>query len=319
MLKTHEPHDEFIDRLAGQLRVEIRRRNRSRPVTAWTRWVFESPVKASVAAALLIVVSMGAGAIAVAGAYQAQGNEERNVLVANYAQRAQLARQRLSLASEQLRTAEQRMSMGIGSEEDRLEARLKVTEAQAALKVIELQLAEIQASGREPLNAVSSPLVSGRDFVSERWRTESSMPVAGLELEKARLQTLQRRFAVGAATNADVSASRARIGELEAALIGIQKRIDIRQRFLRREMDGPMAELRALETEAELRRQTLAPRIELARGVVKDTQMKVDIGTAQRFDLAQAQLRLRELELEMSRAEVDLAVIRRQLDQLRGR
>jgi outer membrane protein TolC len=83
-------------------------------------------------------------------------------------------------------------------------------------------------------------------------------------------------------------------------------------------MDAAMADLRVLEAEAEQRRETLAPRIQLARQTAKDVAMRVDNGTAQRVELLEVQLRLAELSAEMARADMDLAVIRRQIDQRRA-
>jgi len=72
-----------------------------------------------------------------------------------------------------------------------------------------------------------------------------------------------------------------------------------------------------LEAEAVQRRQTIAPRLELAQKVLRDVQQKVEVGVAAMLDVSQAQVKLKELELEMSKADVDLAVIWRQIDQRR--
>jgi hypothetical protein len=318
MPDRHEPRDAFVERLADQIRVEVRQRNRSVHGSGWTWRVLQSPVKAAVAAAFLVVVSMSIGGIVVAAAYQAQANEQRDVLVRNYEQRVELARRRLEIEKEQLKVAEHRVSVGIEPPESVLEGRNKVAQAEAQVRLVELQIAEVQATGREPGNAVSSPLVSGRDFVSDRWRIEMSVSRSALELETARLKAAERRVAVGVGNSLDVETSQARIIELQGALRGFERKLDIRQRFLKREMDAAMADLRVLEAEAEQRRETLAPRIQLARQAAKDVATRVDIGTAQRVELLEVQLRLAELSAEMARADMDLAVIRRQIDQRRA-
>ncbi len=275
------------------------------------------PIQAALAVAALVIVSMGIGGAVVAAAYQAQSNERRDLLASTYQRRAELARQRLSLAQQELKTAEGRLSLGIEGQEAVLEGQFKVAEAEAQLGSIELQIAEVRMTGREPLGEVSSRLVSGRDFVSERWRIEMSVPAAALRFERARLASAQRHVAVGAADRIDVDVSQTRIIEIEAAIEAFQRKIDIRQRFLRREMDAALADLRVLEGEAEQRRTTLAPRLDLARKQLKNIAARVEIGAATSVELAEAQLRLKELELDLSKADVDLAVIRRQIEQHR--
>jgi outer membrane protein TolC len=315
MQTTHQPRDQFVERLAGEIRAEVRRRNRAAQGPEWMRWLMQSPIKMAVAIAILVVVSMAAGGFAVVAAYQAQTNEQRQILKASYANRVALAQQRLAIAAESLKEAQQRISVGTGDQDAVLEARFKVIEAEAQLKLLNLHLAEIDTTGSEPLSGVTSPLVSGRDFVVERWQVEMSVPAAALEVEKTRLQNAQRRVAAGVASPMDVQASRARILEMEAALGAIQKKVGIRQRFLKREMEAAVADLRVLEIEAEQRRQTLDPRIDLARQTVKDLETKVQAGTADRVELMRSQLQLLEIELEIARVNVDLANIQRQIAQ----
>jgi outer membrane protein TolC len=318
MPDRHEPRDQFVDRLGHQIGNEVRRRNRLAENARWRWWLLQSPLQAAAALAVIVIVSMGLGGIVVAAAYQAQANEQRAILIANYEQRAELARRRLAIEKEQLQVVEHRVSVGIEAPEAVLESRTKVAQAAAQVELVELQMAEVRSTGREPGNAVTSPLVSGRDFVSDRWRVEMSVSVSALELEKARLQAAERRVAVGVGNPIDVESSKTRIVELQAGLRGFEKKLDIRQRFLKREMDAPLADLRVLEAETELRRETLAPRIQLARKTAKDLAQRVETGTAQRVELLESELRLAELSAEMARADMELAMIKRQIDQRRA-
>jgi hypothetical protein len=319
MQATHQPRDEFVERLAGEIRAEVRRRNRSPQGSGWARWLVQSPIRAAAAMVATVLISMAVGGFAVEAAYQAQTNEQRHILRSSYLDRAALAQTRVALAAQELKAAQQRVSVGIGDQDAVVEARFKVIEAEARLMSINLQLAEVDVTGREPLNAVTAPLVSGRDFVGERWQVEMYVPEAALDVEKTRLQNAERRVAVGVASSMDVYASRARILEMEAALEGIRKKMNIRQRFLKREMDAAMADLRVLEVEAVQRRQTLEPRLDLARQVVKDVSSKVETGTADRVELLQSQLRLQEIELDIAKVNVDLASIQRQIAQRAGK
>lgn len=310
---NHEPRAEFVDRLEGRIRTEARRRQRVEP--SWTRWMPQRPLPAAIAVLALVLVSMVIGGAVVAAAYQAQTNERRDVLLSAYQGRVRLAADRLNLAKTELQTAQQRFSVGTGDQNALLEAEFKVKEAQAQLVSMQLQLREVQLTGLEPLNQISAPLVSGRDFVSERLHIEMSVPVAALDWEKTRLADVQRRVAVGAASTSEMDVARSRITEIQAAVEALQRKIEIRQQFLSKQLDATLADLRVLEAEAQQRREALMPKIDLARKQAKDIAAKVEIGVASSVELAEAQIRVRELELDLMKATMDLTVIRQQIQQ----
>jgi hypothetical protein len=85
-----------------------------------------------------------------------------------------------------------------------------------------------------------------------------------------------------------------------------------------RKINAATTELRVLEVEAGQRRKTLAPKVELARKESQNTAMKVRMGLASNVDQAEAALRLQQLETELAQADLDLARVRRQLDQHRA-
>lgn len=317
MRNQHEPRDQFVERLADQIRVEIQRRNRVLEAPRWSRWLVQSPIKAAAAIVALVIVSMGIGGVVVAAAFQARTNEQRNILIASYEQRAALAQTRLMIARAQLAEVEQRVSVGIEAQEAVREGRFKVLQAEAEARSVELQIEEVRVTGREPLNSVSSPLVSGRDFVTERWKSDLSVSQAARALEIERLSAAERRVAVGVGNPIDVETSKTRAVELEATTRGMAVKLDIRQQFLKRQIDAPMADLRVLEAEAEQRRQTLQPRMELAQRASREVARRVQIGTAQQVELLEAQLRLAQLAADLAKADVDLAMIRRQIEQRR--
>jgi outer membrane protein TolC len=261
----------------------------------------------------VIILSMAVGGGAVAAAYEARLSGQRDVLLGAFEQRLAIAKQQLALARQQLLEIESRVSVGLEPREAVLEMRAKVSEAEAELKSIELDIAEIRATEREPMHAVSAPLVSGRDFVTERWRIEMTVPVAALALERTRAEALRVRAEVGVADSTDVEAAMTRVAELEGAVETIERKLAIRQRFLNGGVSGPVADLRALEAETELRRAALSRRIELARRRVEHLQARSEVGTATPIELAEARLQLHRLELDTTKADYDLLLIRRQL------
>ena len=59
----------------------------------------------------------------------------------------------------------------------------------------------------------------------------------------------------------------------------------------------------------------VAPKVELAVKRVAAVKTNVEVGLAQRVDLAEATLELRTLETELAKAQLDLALIRRRLQE----
>lgn len=273
----------------------------------------QSIAATALAAAAVAIVSMALGGGIVAASYEARLNQQRDLLLTTFEQRAVLAKQQLALAIQQLKALQERVAIGIEPQESVQGLQFKVNEAEAELKTIELDIAEIKTTGREPMQTMSAPQVGSRDFVTERWRVEMAVPASAIALERARLQALQKRVDVGLVAPIEVDAARIRLIELESAVEVFQRRVAIRQSFLKGELPAAVADLRGLEAETDMRRTTLARRIELARRQVKDLQTKIDTGAINPLALAESRLHLQQLELDMTKAEYELALIRKQL------
>jgi len=310
MPDKHAPRSEFIEHLQSQIVTEVQRRNRlpesSRLSLRWS-W----PLAA--VAALLVVVSMAAGGVAVGAAYEGQANERRDALLSGYRQRVQLTKDRLDLANRELQDAQQKFQMGLVPQLATLEAQLKVAEVSGQLKTLESQMQEIRQTGSEPLDVVSSPLVGGRDFVTERLTDARAFPMMALQLEETRLQVAQRRMAVGVAEPAEVEAAQIRLIELKAALETIQKKLAIRQQLIKKEIDATRADLLELEADALVKVNTLKPKVALATRELERVQLKVKVGAAQNIELAQAQMKVAELNSDLAAAQLELVLIQQKL------
>lgn len=314
MRNRHEPNEEFVEKLEWQIGREVRRRNRDANAPRWATW---SPTKALAAVAGLMLLSMVIGGAAVAAAYEAQSNVRRDQLAANFEQRLDLAKRRHAMMVEQVQTTEQRVAVGVANNIDLLEARIKVAEAEAQVQATEMQLAEVRVTGQEPRNELSAPLVSGRDFVSQRLRTEMNVPRMTLTLEGARVQDMQRRFEIGVADAVAVEAARVRMLEVQAAFETFERKLEIRQKFLKGAADAVETDLRVLEADAEQLKKTLTPKLALARKEGDLVATKVSAGLAQQMELSEATLRRLELETALTKAELDLALIRAQIQKHR--
>ena len=134
-----------------------------------------------------------------------------------------------------------------------------------------------------------------------------------LEAATRDAQAAKVRFDVGLANAEDVGAASARQIEIESAIQMEQQRLRIRQTFLSGAISAATADLRVIEAETDQRRAALARRIDVSRRQLKDVVARVDIGTSAPLEVAQAEVRLLELELALKKAEYDLALIRKQI------
>ena len=314
MQAPHTPRDGFVERLEWQISSELRRRHRTGPAT----WLPASPVKATAAIVFLVLVSMGAGGAAVAAAFQAQDKERRDLVVSSYEQRVQLAQLRLSAARLQLSEIERQVAVGVERNDSPQvqDSRLKLAEAEGLLMVGELELQEVRITGREAQDAISAPVVSGRDFVTERLQASLSVPERALISAKAQAQAMRTRWNVGMATMTDMTEAEARVLELEAAVASIRRKLEIRREFTAGRVTAPQADLRVIESEAEQRVKALEPRIALARTHIAAAQRRFDVGVTNHVELAEAKLRLSVLESELAKAQLDLALIRKKIQEL---
>ncbi len=96
-----------------------------------------------------------------------------------------------------------------------------------------------------------------------------------------------------------------------------KEKVLIRERFLAGLLDVVEADLRGLEAEAAQRIKTLGPEVELARQEVERLEQRRYLGLSASVDVAEATFRRLELETELSKAELDLVVIRKRIQEHR--
>ena len=310
MPTSHEPREDFVDTLERRIVTDARSRHQRRRPMLRMSW---SPARTVVALGILIAASMAAGGAVVDAAYRSQNNERRDLVASGYERRIDLATQRLAIAKDELARMQRKVSIGVAKNSEVLEYELKVIEAEVEINVLKLQLDEVRLTGQEPVTSIVAPLVQGRDFVGARLETELQVPLKALQIEQLRQRDAERRHSIGVSDSSDVEVASARVSELNAAVRGLQQRLEIRKRFLNKELDAKQAELRALEVEAEQRRMALLPQLEMAKRAVNRLSAMVQKGLADNLELTKAKLTMLGLEQELMKADVDLALIRKRL------
>ncbi len=310
MPDRHEPRHDFVEALAARVRRELAGRQIA-AAAPW--WLPRSRASLVAALAVIVIVSMALGGGMVAAAYQAQSAGEKGALVDLYAQRVKLAERQAELAQQRLSTTEQRVAVGGETQTALEDVRAQAQAAAGELRTVTLQLEEVRASGREPQDSLSAPRVGSRDFVTERLRVQLDTSAAAARAGELGLKFARVRMNNGLANNVEVQTAGARFFGVQAALTALQKKMQIRETFLAGRASAALTDLRGLEVDAEQRRTTLTREIELATDVIRDLKARVEIGTMAPIDVAQAEVRLRELELAATKADYDLVLIRQQI------
>ena len=100
---------------------------------------------------------------------------------------------------------------------------------------------------------------------------------------------------------------------MEAAVEAFDQKLAIRQAFLKAGLTATGADLRGLQAENESRRKVLTQQIDVARRRVEDLRKRAEVGTANSIEVLEAELRLQVLQLELTKADYDLLLIRKQL------
>jgi hypothetical protein len=299
--ESHEITPEFRSHLEWQIESALRRETR-----------FAAPVVRGVPrlqVALVAVVALFLGGIAVAASGELQDVKKREMLLAAANQEEGLVRMRVELARADLQEAQRRYETGMSDRQRLLAAQRQLRAMEMELQRIRLDMEEIQATSESPRNDLQAPVVGKRDFVSERLKLQLDTAERALGAAEEGVAQAKQRVEVGTApmtaklqADAELEAARARMQELRIT-------IEMRERSL-------AGNVKIEELAAEQRRRILMLQQELLRHQVEMTRQRilevrqlVEVGTASQLDL-------KRLEVEMLEREVELRKIRQEIEML---
>jgi dTMP kinase len=174
---------------------------------------------------------------------------------------------------------------------------------ESQLARVQLDLQEIRASAKAPRDDLPAPLVDGRDYV--RARLEQALVAAQKELSAAEVEAeeVKRRALVGAAPRLRVLEAQAELARQKAEMQRLAGELDLRRRFLARELKpGEVAlEAQRLQIESELR--AVQMQRELADARLEKVKEAAKAGAAERVELLRAQLDAAEQQAALERAK----------------
>ncbi|MEX2284431.1 MAG: hypothetical protein WEE89_18220, partial [Gemmatimonadota bacterium] len=178
------------------------------------------------------------------------------------------------------------------------EAELHAMEARAARA--QLNIEEIRATSQPPRDELSAPLVTSRDFVSDRIMLDLAGAQERMTAAERALAEVNRRVTIGTVTETERAEAEIELARARAVLAILMERRSLRREFVEK---GTAAESLALRFElAQLRTdlEVAQESLRLARVRFEAVTKQSSVGTATRLELmrAEVELRVRELELE---------------------
>lgn len=299
--ESHEMTPEFRAHLEWQIESALRRESRfTEPAGGGTSRLH---------VAIVAVVALFVGGIAVTASGELQDAKQRELLLATANQEEALVRMRVELARADLQEAQRRYEVGASDRETLLAAQRQLRAMEMELQRIRLDTEEIQQTSASPRNDLQAPLVGKRDFVRERLRLQLDTAERGLAAAEEAVAQARQRIEVGIApmtaklqADAELAAARARMQELRIA-------IEMRERSVTG--DVKIEELASEQRRRQLmiQQEVVQQQLQLARMRLEEIRRLVEVGTASQLDL-------KRLEVEMLEREVELRKIRQEIEML---
>jgi len=309
MPNKHEPDPQFVENLEWQLGSELRRRNRA--------GVTQHPSFRVMKIAALMLGSVVLGAAAMGASQQLGESWRRELLEARLEVQLQMAQQRVATQLQALGLTREQVELGLQTDNDLIYFELKVAQAETDAKIVELELEELRESGREPLGELSSPLVNGRDFVSERIAARMELARHHLNVVRSEQQFTQDQAEVGVVSEDEVQARQIVTMEAEQRLETLAEQLQVRRSYLDSEITAVEAELRLLELEAQSQVVLLDQQRQYFQQMLNGFQAAIDAGSMHPTAEVQMRTQVDEMEAQLQLAQAELQIVQRELERRR--
>jgi hypothetical protein len=299
---NNEPDSRFLERLEWQLTSEFRRINRLKPSAR------KIAIPRGVVALALIIGGLTTGVAAIKAAEYVKDSWRKKIEIARAETEVNLKKAHLESVREMESRTRMQVSNGLIREEEYQAMKHAAVRAGLDLKKSLLNLDEVKISGEIPRNELFSPLVGGRDFVSERLEIEREEVERDRELLKGRLGRIEQLVEAHLAPADQLDNLQADMAAQKAMIDRIQKQLALRKRFLAGEITAREVEIQDRMAVAERNMRLAKSRVDTleeqmkrlkaleAEGMISGTEIK---GLQFALTAAQAELKLAGLEIEV--------------------
>jgi outer membrane protein TolC len=306
MRDRHEPDPRFVESLEGELSRRLRRNQRT--------GIGPRPAVRFLKTGSLIAGSLVLGAAAMGFSQQLSDAWRRELLEARLEVQLEVAQQRVALQLETLGLTREQVEQGVRSDRDLMYFELQIAEAEAAAKTTELALEELRRSGREPLGELSSPLVDGRDFVSERIQVRMEIARHHLDVVRHDEERARQRVEAGLISDNEVQARNLVALQAELQLESLAKQLELRRAYLDSEITAVEAELKLIEVQTQNQVVLLNARRDHFQRELEHMEEAVGLGSMHPAAAAQLRTGVAEVEGALRLAQAELEIVQRELE-----
>jgi hypothetical protein len=237
---------------------------------------------------------------------QVQEGRERSRLVEAYEANRQMAALRLQLEEEELALVRSRHEIGVETRDALAASEARVREMRYRVVRIDLELAEVRASAAPARDELWAPLVSGRDFVSDRLKVDAAGVQERLRAAESTLEERERAHRVGSATTAAVEEARSRMEYVRGELEVLAMKLNLRKQYLEQHLAAEDVEwrLKAFLLQSDMRRLTRA--MQHAEERLRLTRDEARVGAVTQLEVKRAEVSLLELQASLRQVQLQL-------------
>ncbi len=309
-MNTNQDADpEFVKALEWQLRSSLRRNEAAAETPRRLRMTW-SKVIASIA---LVAGSMFLGA---AGTYAVTYEDDRaarELLIAKMQAQLEIAEMLHAHHAQALAEKQPLAEKGYIAESEITRLKLPLVSSESEIQRHRLELEEVSITGREPNNALSAPLVDGRDFVTARLKTEERPIERQLAIAAKELDRLRRLAKSAFVMDYEVDVAEARCQQIAAGLDKLRRRQSLRARFLAAELPPKEVELHDLQEQARTAREAAARQLPVVAEQLARLRRLVKKNVVDRTEVTEMEIALKSLQAQIRLAELELQIIQRKL------
>jgi hypothetical protein len=258
---------------------------------------------------LVALVAMGIGSAATFAVTHRLRSQTADLIIARSEARLEFAKARLAFFLEEFREAESRASAGLISSGELEDVRLELVQLETDAAVRALDVEEARITGRDPDNALSAPVLRGRDYVTERLELERKLLLA----RAARIEQRASRHGTDQVESAAWAREQA---AARFALSVVERRLALRQEFLSGTRTARQVELEDMRFSAEAQRELAMVRVNELQRQVDRNRTLVEAGLASRSEVRATEVAFRAALLEVELAELELQILESKLAEM---
>ncbi len=305
MSKNYEPDSQFMERLEWQLSSEYRRTNRLKSSSG------NISISRRMVATACIVGTLMTGVTMIKAAEYIKDSWSKKIEIARVETEIKLKKAHLESTREIESRAKMRFSNGLIREEEYQVMKIAAEKAELDLKKSLLNLDEVKVSGVIPRNELYAPVVRGRDFVSERLKIERKMIELDFGPLRRRLERFKQLVEKDLARGDQLEHIQAEIAARKMTIDKIQKRLDLRKRFVAGEITAHEVEIRGRITVAERNLHLAKSRVDSLKEQLKRLKNLETRGLISQTEIKPLQYTLLAAQAELELATLEMDVLKK--------